>query len=71
MTMRACVVRRFEITPPPQNGKPSTVDVEQWSLEVDGPYNPDVADDLARRVVAMRDADRAAERRLDQENPNQ
>ncbi len=42
-------------------------DRDEWSVETDAAYSPDIADDLARRVTAMRSADRIEMRELNQE----
>lgn len=38
-----------------------TTSTQEWSIEVDAAYSPDIADDLATRVIALRDGDRRAE----------
>lgn len=43
-------------------------DVDNWELETDATYSPDIADDLARRVSAMRTADRVEMRAFAKED---
>lgn len=56
MTMRVTIQRLYTET----EGTDTFSDRETWEIATDAPYNPDVVDDLSRRVVEMRAADRAS-----------